>query len=168
VSKLLQRVYIPGADDSEIAQQHVGAGETMLSVPVATYQTGGAPAVQAVIGAPTFSGRCAVVDKNSNLVVSAIIADPALYSDPGGNLVMAHDLATTGDTWTGSQFMRRYVEVNPKAPTALTAIVAVSTVPVGVTPTPVTAGNIMIASPTMNVGSVLPAAMFVNLKSKFG
>jgi hypothetical protein len=166
-SKLLQRIYIPDNDDSEIAQQHVGTGETLQQVPIATYQTGGPPAVQAAIGAPTFSGVCAVVD-NTNTVSAKIIADPAIYADPAGNAVIAHDLAQVGDTWTGTQFMRRYVEVNPKAPTALTAIVAVSIWPVNQTPTPVTVGNIMIASNTMNVGNILPATTFLYVKSKFG
>ena len=60
-SKLLQRVYIPHANDSEINQQHVGAGETLTTVPLATYRQGGPGAVQALIGTPTFSGRCVVV-----------------------------------------------------------------------------------------------------------
>jgi hypothetical protein len=167
VSKLLQRVYIPHADDSEIDQQHVGASESLLKVPIATYKTGGPPAVQAAVGTPTFSGACAVVD-NTNTVISTIIADPTIYADPGGNTVMASDLAQVGDTWNGTQFMRRYVEVNPKAPTALTAIVAVSIWPVDQIPTPVTPGNIMIASTTMNVGGILPAATFLNVKAKFG
>jgi hypothetical protein len=166
-SKLLQRVYIPHADDSEIAQQHVAPGETLLNVPIATYQTGGPSAVQSAIGTPTFSGLCAVVD-NTNTVISVIIADPALYTDPAGNLVIPSDLARVGDTWTGTQFMRRYVEINPKAATALTAIVAVATWPVTSTPTPVTAGDIMIASNTLNVGGALAPATFQNLKLKFG
>ncbi len=165
-SKLLQRVYVPHADDSEIAQQHVAAGETLLNVPIATYLTGGQSAVQAAIGVPTFSGRCAVVD-GTNTVVDAITADPVLYVDPRGTVV-ANDFAILGDTWNGSVFIRRYVEINPKAPTALTAIVAVSLVPVGTVPTPITAGNIMMASTTLNVGGILPAATFLNVKSKFG
>ena len=161
-SRLLQRVYIPHADDSEIAQQHVTAGETLTSVPIATYRTGGAPAVQASIGAPTFSGRCAVVDKNSNLVTAVIIADPALYSDPGGSLVIIHDLAIPGDLWTGAIFTRRYVEINPHAATALLSIVAVSVQNI-TTAVPGTVGNILMPSTTLNVGSVLPAALFTKL-----
>ncbi len=167
VSKLLQRIYVPDADDSEIAQQHVGAGETLQTVPVSTYRTGGPIAVQAAVGTPTFSGRCAVVD-GTNTATSTIVADPALYIDASGNSVRPSDIAIVGDVWDGTQFTRRYVEVNPKAPTALSAIVAVTVWPVGVTPVPVTLGNIMIASTTMNVGGALPAATFLNVKLKFG
>jgi hypothetical protein len=112
VSKLLQRIYIPHADDSEINQQAIAAGETLLLVPIATYQSGGAPAVQALIGTPTFSGRCAVVHPTTKLVLSHIIADPAIYSDPSGNLIIAHDHSIVGDLWTGSVFTRLFVEVD--------------------------------------------------------
>ncbi len=166
-SKLLQRVYIPHADDSEIAQQPVGVGEALLNVPIATYQTGGPGAVQGVIGIPNFSGRCVVVDPNSNLVIDVVVADPALYTDPRGSVVTS-DQAIVGDVWDGTQFTRRYVEVNPKAPTALSAIVAVAVWPLGTTPVPITLGNIMIASTTMNVGGALPAATFLDVKLKFG
>jgi hypothetical protein len=149
-SKLLQRVYIPHADDSEIPLQHVGAGETLLNVPIATYRTGGAAAVQSVIGTPTFSGRCVVVDKNTNLVTNAIIADPAIYADPSGNTVMAHDVALPGDLWTGTQFTRRYVEITPANGT----VISVSTQPI-MSAKPVTATNFLVSSPTLNTGNIV-------------
>ncbi len=162
-SKLLQRVYIPDADDSEIAQQFVGAGETLLNVPVATYRTGGPVAVQAVIGVPTFSGWCAVVAPDTHLVVAVIIADPALYTDTRGS-VIAHDHVRVGDAWTGAVFTRRYVEINPHAPTALTAVVAVSFQDI-TNPTPITPGNIMMASDTLNVGSAIAPSQFLKFKA---
>jgi hypothetical protein len=110
-SKLLQRIYMPSSDDSEIAQQHVGPGETLLTVPISTYAQGGISAVQGAVGIPTFSGRCAVVDGKTNKVIDAIIADPAVYSDPRGQ-VIPHDLAMVGDSWTGSTFTRIYAQVD--------------------------------------------------------
>jgi hypothetical protein len=162
-SKLLQRVYIPHADDSEIAQQHVGASETLLNVPIATYRTGGSAAVQALIGTPTFSGRCAVVDKNTNLVVDLLVADPAIYTDVRGPVV-AHDHAMHGDTWTGIVFTRRYVEINPQAPSALTAIVAVSVQNID-TAAPATSGNILMVSTTLNIGSAISPSLLTKLKA---
>jgi hypothetical protein len=163
-SKLLQRVYIPSHNDSEITQQPLAAGETLMNVPLATYQTGGAAAVQALIGAPTFSGRCAIADKNTNLVVGIIIADPSLYTDPNGQIIIADDHAMLGDLWTGTQFTRRYVEINPHAATALASIVAVSTQAIG-NPTPVTTGNIMMASATLNVGNAIAPSLFTKLSA---
>jgi hypothetical protein len=164
-SLLLQRIYIPDSNDSEIDQQHVGVGETLVKVPIATLHSGGHPAVQSAIGTPTFSGRCAVVDQNSNLVVDLIIADPVLYSDPRGP-VIAHDHVAHGDLWTGvgANFTRRYVEINPNAAIALAAIVAVSVQNID-TAAPTTAGNVLMNSPTLNVGSLLPAQLFAKLKA---
>ncbi len=164
-SKLLQRIYIPHADDSEINQQHVAAGETRTTVPAVTYQQGGAAAVQALIGTPTFSGRCVVVD-GTNTVVDAVVADPALYTDSRGT-VMAHDHAIPGDAWNGSIFTRRYVEINPLAPTALTAIVAVSVQNI-LTAAPATPGNILMASTTLNVGSAISPTLLAKLKAFAG
>jgi hypothetical protein len=166
VSKLLQRVYIPHANNSEIAQQFIAAGETLLNVPIATYQTGGQAAVQALIGAPSFSGRCAIVDKTTSFVLDVIVADPVLYADPNGNHVIPHDHVMPTDLWTGtgSQFTRRYVEINPHAPTALTAIVAVSVQSID-NPVPGTPGNIMMASATLNVGNAITIAQFLKFAS---
>jgi hypothetical protein len=105
-SRLLQRIYIPHADDSEIEQQHVASGETLRRVPLALFRDGGPPALQALIGAPMFSGRCALVHKTSKVVIDVIIADPALYADPDGHLVIADDQAIHGDVWTGTEFRR--------------------------------------------------------------
>jgi hypothetical protein len=165
-SKLLQRIYIPDHADSEIDQQFIAAGETLLKVPIATYQTGGHPAVQALIGAPTFSGRCALVHKTTSLVLDVIVADPVLYADPNGHHVIPHNQAMAADLWTGtgSQFTRRYVEINPLAPTALTAIVAVSIQNID-TAAPATPGNILMASDTLNVGSALAPSLLSKLKT---
>jgi hypothetical protein len=164
-SLLLQRVYIPHADDSEIAQQHVGQGETLVNIPLATYQQGGAQAVQSSIGAPSFSGRCAVVDTNSNLVIDLLQADPALYTDLRGPVV-AHDHVMHGDTWTGTGavFTRRYVEINPNAATALLAIVAVSVQNID-TAAPAAAGNVLMVSNTLNVGDAIASSLFTKLKA---
>ena len=164
-SKLLQRVYVPHADDGEINQQHVGAGETRTTAPLATYQTGGPSAVQALIGTPTFSGRCVVID-GTNTVIDVVIADPTLYTDSRGTVV-PNDLAIPGDLWTGSVFTRRYVEVNPLAATALTAIVAVSVQNIA-TAAPATAGDILIASTTLNVGSAISPTLLARLKALAG
>jgi hypothetical protein len=109
-SKLLQRIYIPHADDSEISQQPVASGETLIAVPLATFQSGSVPAVQAAIGAPTFSGRCAIVDA-TNKVIDHLTADPALYTDPRGQ-VIHHDHTNIGDTWDGTKFNRAYIELD--------------------------------------------------------
>jgi hypothetical protein len=110
VSRLLQRVYIPSIDDSEIAQQFMAAGESLLRVPLTTYQAGGVAAMQASVGTPTFSGRCVVID-GTNKVIDAIIADPVLYTDPRGQ-VIPHDHAMIGDAWNGTQFTRLFIELD--------------------------------------------------------
>jgi hypothetical protein len=160
-SKLLQRIYIPSASNAEIAQQFVATGESLLIVPITTFRTGGVAAVQAAVGTPTFSGRSVVIDQ-TNTVTATIIADPALYSDPRG-VVTPHDLAQVGDTWTGTKFVRRYVEINPHAPNATSAIVTVSIQSIA-NPTPVTPGDIMMQSNTLNVGMAIPAALFLKLQ----
>jgi hypothetical protein len=164
-SKLLQRVYVPSVNDSEIDAQHIGAGETLTHVPLATYQAGGSVAVQAALGAPSISGRCAVVD-NTNMVVDHIIADLAVFgaTDPQGRLLVASDRSAVGDAWNGTNFMRRYVEINPHAPTALSSIVAVSIQNID-TAAPATAGNILMASGTLNAGSVIAPSLFLKLKA---
>lgn len=95
-SLLLQRVYIPHADDGEIGQQHVGRGETIIIVPIEAYRHGGAAALQALIGEPKHDGRCAVVD-HTGTVVDVIIADPDIYSHPDGHRVIVHAQARVGD-----------------------------------------------------------------------
>jgi hypothetical protein len=117
-SKLLQRIYVPHADDSEIAQQHVASGETLMTVSLATFQSGGQAAIQALIGTPNVSGsgfsnstgRCAVA--NSGTVSAVIVADPALYTDPGGGTVVPHNTAMVNDAWTGSIFNRPVAEIS--------------------------------------------------------
>jgi hypothetical protein len=140
VSLLLQRVYIPTADDSEINAQHVGVGETLVLVPIAAYQSGGAAAVQAAIGVPTFSGRCALVAANT--VVDHIIADPALYTDPSGRLVIAHDTTCIGDTWTGAVFTRPFAEFVPA--TGIVAVISTQNIDTAVPQTP---GNLLSSLP---------------------
>ena len=121
-SKLVQRIFIPSLDDSEIAQFVAGPGERKTTMALSVYQDGGPAAVQATVGTPTFSGRCAVVDQ-TNTVIDLIMADPTLYSDPRGQ-VIAHDAAMQGDTWTGTQFTRTYVEYDPKTLTVTALPVA--------------------------------------------
>jgi hypothetical protein len=104
-SKLLLRIYIPDDNDGEIDKQPLQAGETLLRVPLAAYRTGGAAAVQALIGPATFSGRCAVVD-TTNKVINCIIADPTLYSLPDLKII-AHDSVEVGDKWDGKNFIRK-------------------------------------------------------------
>ena len=137
-SLLLQRVYIPDFDDSEINQQFVGPGETLVQLPLVTYQTGGHPAMQTLIGTPTFSGVCAVVS-SANVVIDRIIADPAIYTDPRG-LTIASDLAMHGDTWTGTIFTRQFAEVSK----ATGLVVGISAQNIA-SPVPTTAGNYMIS-----------------------
>jgi len=154
VSKLLQRVFIPSVDDSEIVAQPIAAGETLGIYPLSTFQAGGPPAIQALIGAPTFSGRCAVVD-GTNTVIDAIIADPVLYSDSRGACI-ASDKATTGDKWTGSYFTRIFAEYD-----STRNIVAVGPYKIE-NQVPVNAGNKLIAVPVggavwATVGGKVPA-----------
>jgi hypothetical protein len=140
VSLLLQRVYIPSADDSEISAQHIGAGETLALVPIATWQSGGPQAVQAAIGIPTFSGRCALVAAGT--VVDHIIADPAFYSDPSGRLVIAHDTTCVGDTWTGTIFTRSFAEFVPA--TGIVVVISTQNIDTAVPQTP---GNLLSSLP---------------------
>jgi hypothetical protein len=90
-SKLLQRIYIPHADDSEIAQQHVGPGESLLTLPLGTFEAGGPPAVQRTIGTPAHNGHCKVIHKSTGKVVERIIADPELYKHPDGHHVVLEE-----------------------------------------------------------------------------
>jgi hypothetical protein len=106
-SLLLLRIYIPDSDDSEIARQHVGAGESVALVPIEVFRAGGPKAVQDFIGAPAHSGVCAVVHRHTNVVIDRIIAEPELYSHPQGHLVIQHDGAAHGDLWDGRNFIRR-------------------------------------------------------------
>jgi hypothetical protein len=109
-SKLLQRIYIPSFNDAEIDQQFVGPGESLLKIRSNVYTNGGVPAVQAAVGTPTFSGRCAVVDVTTK-VIDHITADPILYTDPRGQLIPS-DVSNVGDTWDGLQFTRSYLELD--------------------------------------------------------
>lgn len=151
-SLLLQRIYIPHADDNEIAQQQVGVGETLINVPLATYEHGGAPAVQNLIGAPTFSGRCAVVAASA--VIDHVIADPALYSDPRGQVIPS-DISMIGDTWDGTAFHRAFIELDHTKGT----IVAASTQPILSAAPTVNALNYLLTasvSPTAVIGASVP------------
>ena len=96
-SKLLQRVYIPSFDDAEIDNQHVHPGETLTRLPLDLYVPGGAAFCQSIIGVPTFSGRCVVVDDN-NVIVDAITADPDIYWDARGRVIPSDD-GGVGDVW---------------------------------------------------------------------
>lgn len=152
-SKLVQRIFIPSGDDSEIAQFVAGPGERKTTMALSVYQNGGVDAVQAAIGAPTFSGRCAVVDA-TNIVIDLIIADPALYNDARGQ-VIAHDTAMHGDTWTGTTFTRPFIQY-----TRATGIVtAIATGPVDSPPFFSTASSAVVSQPpgfSTSVGSKLP------------
>jgi hypothetical protein len=156
VSKLLQRVYIPHADDSEIAQQYVAVGESVVNIPIATYQQGGAVAVQSLIGAPSFSGRCAIVSGASltGTVLDIVTADPALYTDLQGR-VIASDSAMVGDTYTGLVFTRPYLELDHTTGN----VVGLSTQNIQA-PTPqVNALNLLVVAsvdPSAIVGSSIP------------
>jgi hypothetical protein len=144
-SKLLQRIYVPHGDDSEIAQQFVAAGETLVSVPLAIYQSGGVLAVQSAIGTPTFSGRCVVVN-NANSVIDAILADPAIYSDPRGQVIPS-DFAMVNDHWTGTTFTRVLAQVS------LTTGNIVSIGPQAISNATAASGNIlMVVGPSALLG----------------
>ena len=150
-SKLVQRIYIPSLDDSEIAQQFVGPGEQLTTMALSVYQIGGADAVQVAIGAPTFSGRCAVVNPQ-NIVVDVIIADPALYADSRGT-VIPHDAAKNGDIWDGTNFSRSYTEFNKT-----TAVIAAISNKVINNPVPANAisNKLMVTPPNALPGGIAP------------
>jgi hypothetical protein len=130
--------------------------------PIATYRTGGPSAVQAAIGTPTFSGRCAVCD-GTNTVIDHIIADPALYTDRRG-AVRASDKTMLGDWWNGSGFQRRFAEVS-YVNGQITRLVATS---ITTPPVPITSGN-YIASLTYNttaqVSQVILPTSKIGIKS---
>jgi hypothetical protein len=152
-SLLLQRIYIPDADDSEISNQFVLPGETLVRIPQSTYQLGGSAAVQAAIGTPSFSGRCVIVD-NTSTVIGSLKADPALYTDPQGRQIIAHDRASIGDTWTGTIFTRPFAEYVP----ATGIITVISTQNID-SPTVVTAGDQLLSlapGSTLQVGQLIP------------
>jgi hypothetical protein len=90
-SKLLQRIYIPSADDSEIDGQFVGDGESLLWVPIAVYREGGPTAVQAFVGEPAHNGLCHVIDRVTGDILQTIIADPDIYEHPDGHKVVLVD-----------------------------------------------------------------------------
>jgi hypothetical protein len=148
-SKLLQRIYIPSLEDSEISAQFVGNGETMTLIPISIHQLGGSAGVQAAIGAPTFSGRCAVVD-GTNTVIDLIVADPAIYADPRGTTI-AHDSAQIGDSWDGIKFSRRYAEYDP----ATMIVVAVGPQPID-NPVPTIPTDKLVVSRTLQIGQKVP------------
>ena len=112
-SKLLQRIIVPDNDDKELDQYPPGEGESVAFIPIDTYRKTGAIGAQEIIGQPTFSGVCAVVDKDTNLVIDRIIADPELYASPEGHAVIPSDAAMHGDSWDGTQFSRQFAEVDP-------------------------------------------------------
>jgi hypothetical protein len=152
-SLLLQRIYVPTNSDSEIAQQYVAPGESIISVPLATFQQGGAAAIQALIGIPTFSGRCAVVN-SSNVVIDHVIADPALYTDPRGQVIPS-DQSMVGDTWNGTVFTRPYIELDHT--TGL--VVAISVQPILTAAPAVNALNYLVigyVAPNAVIGGTLP------------
>jgi hypothetical protein len=130
-SNHLQRIYIPDNDDSEINNQYVGPGESVMLVPISVYQNGGPDAVQAAVGPydTTVAGRCAIVSNTTLKVIDHIIADTNIYNgatglNPDGNHVVRHDNTAIGDAWLSTiNFTRRYAEITP----ANGSVVAVST-----------------------------------------
>src|ERR1700744_6614666 len=100
-SLLLLRIYVPDNDDSEIATQQVGIGESVSLMPIDVFRSGGPKAVQEFIGRPSHSGVCAVVHKHTHVVIDRIIAEPELYRHPQGHPVIQHDDAAYGDLWDG-------------------------------------------------------------------
>jgi hypothetical protein len=86
-SKLLQRIYIPHADDSEIAQQYVHPSESLIAIAIDVYRTGGAVAIQSIIGAPAHNGMCLVIHRDTGEVIDRIIADPEIYRHPEGHRI---------------------------------------------------------------------------------
>jgi hypothetical protein len=90
-SKMLQRVYIPDGDDSEIDVQHIHPGEMLIRVPIEVYRGGGADAVQALIGKPAHSGVCRVIHRHTGKIIDRIMADPDVYRHPDGHRVELDD-----------------------------------------------------------------------------
>jgi hypothetical protein len=89
-TKLLQRVFIPHGDDREIDEQHVHPKESVLFVPIEVYQTGGAQAVQALIGNPTTDGHCALHHRDTGEIIDNIIWDVTVHGHvhPDGHRVV--------------------------------------------------------------------------------
>jgi hypothetical protein len=89
-TKLLQRIYIPHGDDSEIAQQHVHPMESLLLVPITVYEKGGVAAVQAAVGKSTTDGYCFLHHKDTGEILGAIIWDVTVHGHvhPEGHRVV--------------------------------------------------------------------------------
>ena len=153
-SKLLQRIVVPDYDDKELDRYPPGQGESVVFISIDTYRKTGAIGALEIIGPPTFSGVCAVVDKCTNLVIERIIADPEIYAHPDGHAVIPSDAAMHGDSWDGTQFSRQFAEVD--ATTGM--VVDIYVQPIDALPPAKKNGgpaNLLVSSDTLQIGDTV-------------
>lgn len=104
-SAQIRRYVYPTASDAELNNPAlVGAGEQLIQVrngpfaSSAAWQAAVAAAIQAALGKPPGNPACCVVDQ-TNIVIGAIMADPAIDSIPGATLVQAYAPIPIGSTY---------------------------------------------------------------------
>ncbi|MGA7259653.1 MAG: hypothetical protein WA709_01040 [Stellaceae bacterium] len=110
-SKSLRRKIILD-HESQLDLHQPGPGESRLLLPLSAPFDDAAcrAAIAVATGAEPFSGRCCVIDADSN-VVGVCNADPTLDTHPAGRLV-AHDVAGPGDRYEDGVFKREYAIVD--------------------------------------------------------
>lgn len=115
-SKLPRRVVVPTYDRELTDFTHVNTGENILIIPLEHSMdfnelraTIAAHHEMDVADIPT--GRCAVVHRETGMVVSAIIADPEL--DPHEHILIPHEHAVDDGMWKhdGEKFLIRHAVV---------------------------------------------------------
>ena len=53
-----------------------------------------------------------MIDPGSGIVQHHILADPAIYADPAGNMIVQSDVSNEGDVWNGATFTRNLASVS--------------------------------------------------------
>lgn len=102
------------SDDSAVtrAQGNLALGESIAIFNLADFPIRNARTMQASIGVPAHSGRCAHIVNGQ--VVNIIHADPAIYQPPTGQLVHT-DIAGPGWAYDGTNFSVKVATVTVSA-----------------------------------------------------
>ncbi len=155
-SKIIQRIIDPSgdADDSAltIAAGNLAPGESMQTFLLANFPVRNARTMQAQIGTPAHSGRCAVVVNGT--VTNVVMADPLLYTPPAGSLVQT-DVAGIGWNYNPASAIAKFTVsvaiVTNGTVTSISAVAAPSAaaVPIG--------SDVLCPAPaTLKVGDAYP------------